>query len=681
VAKHSLEELDSLRTEQQERVEAFQELLDVANAYQRLSKSSSGFFSFFSSKKVEPEIDIDALVLTHEALKQEVLREENIKTLLERAVFNEALVKKLAVNRQHLMDHKPCQLCGALEHPYSKNPPPPTNSQQTLFEQHAKIKNLLAKTYSVNRQIEEARQQDEAKLSNRARRQRLSSQWLSLSNRLNAMRPDLDIQNISLMEKLLKEASEELKEITTLASHQRQKEASVVKLTASIEKSTASIERLQESVEAFSTEVAALEPQQAELAAEVQQCQQQEQQLAAEVLNQLTALGEKMPSRKDSGVLGRLVARKEEYQHYLARHQAAQQETVLFTEKRSTCEAEIQQSKTQLETLNSELQNEESIGLQLTIVEKQKLIADKEHLIAQQDAELAQLQQTLLTKIQNTEYSSLSALNEMLTLVQSQSHLEQKLSQVQADIAAKTATLEKTQASLEADTKLAEAGLSPEELTVQLKQNKERVELSNMEVQRLQKQLTEQKTQQQKHAQLQAQLQQQQAEAQPYLAELALLTAENGIAFRRRVQQQLANKLLAQTNSILEKISGRYYLRQLPSEQGLSLVVEDTLQGNSQRLPKTLSGGESFVISLGLALGLAELASNGRSIDSLFIDEGFGNLDAETLYTIISTLESLHTHGKTVGVISHVEAVQQRFKAQLQIVKKTNGRGMLKQAS
>jgi exonuclease SbcC len=153
------------------------------------------------------------------------------------------------------------------------------------------------------------------------------------------------------------------------------------------------------------------------------------------------------------------------------------------------------------------------------------------------------------------------------------------------------------------------------------------------------------------------------------------------MAFRRRVQGRVAGQLLSQTNQILEKISGRYYLRQVPSEQGLALEVEDTYQANVRRLPKTLSGGESFVVSLALALGLSELANNGRSVDSLFLDEGFGNLDAESLYTVISTLESLHTHGKTVGVISHVEAVQKRFKAQLQVVKKPNGMGELKKAS
>jgi len=167
-----------------------------------------------------------------------------------------------------------------------------------------------------------------------------------------------------------------------------------------------------------------------------------------------------------------------------------------------------------------------------------------------------------------------------------------------------------------------------------------------------------------------------------YLSPVSLkqlfLAEESGMAFRRRVQGRIAGKLLSQTNAILEKISGRYYLRQVPSELGLALEVEDTYQANVRRLPKTLSGGESFVVSLALALGLSELANNGRSVDSLFLDEGFGNLDADSLYTVISTLESLHTHGKTVGVISHVEAVQKRFKAQLQVVKKAQWHGRVK---
>ncbi len=160
-----------------------------------------------------------------------------------------------------------------------------------------------------------------------------------------------------------------------------------------------------------------------------------------------------------------------------------------------------------------------------------------------------------------------------------------------------------------------------------------------------------------------------------------LVSEENALQFRHKVQQIISDKLMAQANQVLEKISGRYYVRKVESELGLAIEIEDTKQGNVRRLPKTLSGGESFIVSLALALGLAEMSSNGHALDSLFLDEGFGNLDAESLYLVMTTLEGLKTHGKVVGVISHVEGVKTRIKTQIEMTKKANGFSALKLVS
>lgn len=82
---------------------------------------------------------------------------------------------------------------------------------------------------------------------------------------------------------------------------------------------------------------------------------------------------------------------------------------------------------------------------------------------------------------------------------------------------------------------------------------------------------------------------------------------------------------------------------------------------------------EKFLISLALALGLSDLASNNVSIDSLFIDEGFGTLDSQTLETVISSLETLQAQGKMIGIISHVENLKERIPAQIKVQKKSNG--------
>ena len=108
---------------------------------------------------------------------------------------------------------------------------------------------------------------------------------------------------------------------------------------------------------------------------------------------------------------------------------------------------------------------------------------------------------------------------------------------------------------------------------------------------------------------------------------------------------------------------------------GLSLLVRDEWTGES-RDPATLSGGETFVTSLALALGLADVVTQeagGSSIDTLFIDEGFGTLDPETLDDVMDTLDTLRDGGRVVGVVSHVPEMRTRIPAQLQIRKDRSG--------
>jgi len=92
---------------------------------------------------------------------------------------------------------------------------------------------------------------------------------------------------------------------------------------------------------------------------------------------------------------------------------------------------------------------------------------------------------------------------------------------------------------------------------------------------------------------------------------------------------------------------------------------------------QSLSGGESFLASLALALGLSDLAGRNVRIDSLFIDEGFGSLDAATLDLAVAALDSLRLTNKTVGVISHVELLKERIPVQIRIEKRTGGMSIL----
>ncbi|HIE4799021.1 TPA: exonuclease subunit SbcC [Serratia marcescens] len=153
-----------------------------------------------------------------------------------------------------------------------------------------------------------------------------------------------------------------------------------------------------------------------------------------------------------------------------------------------------------------------------------------------------------------------------------------------------------------------------------------------------------------------------------------LIGSKEGDKFRRFAQGLTLDHLVYLANRQLGRLHGRYLLQRKTSD-ALELQVVDTWQADALRDTRTLSGGESFLVSLALALALSDLVSHKTSIDSLFLDEGFGTLDAETLDTALDALDSLNASGKTIGVISHVEAMKERIPVQIK-VKKVNGLGV-----
>ncbi|MEC5342375.1 AAA family ATPase [Brenneria populi] len=153
-----------------------------------------------------------------------------------------------------------------------------------------------------------------------------------------------------------------------------------------------------------------------------------------------------------------------------------------------------------------------------------------------------------------------------------------------------------------------------------------------------------------------------------------LIGSQKGDKFRKFAQGLTLDHLVYLANLQLARLHGRYLLqRQIDDE--LKLQIVDTWQADAIRDTRTLSGGESFLVSLALALALSDLVSNKTSIDSLFLDEGFGTLDAETLDAALDALDNLNASGKTIGVISHVEAMKERIPVQIK-VEKINGLGI-----
>lgn len=151
-----------------------------------------------------------------------------------------------------------------------------------------------------------------------------------------------------------------------------------------------------------------------------------------------------------------------------------------------------------------------------------------------------------------------------------------------------------------------------------------------------------------------------------------LIGSADGSSFRKIAQKVTLKFLLKLANRHLETILERYKLMEASGPE-LNIILVDQYQAMSERPLETLSGGERFMVSLALALALSDISRRGQSIESLFIDEGFGALDAHALDRVLEALDKIRQMGRSIGVISHVEALKERISAQIKIEPLRNG--------
>ncbi|MEB3900584.1 AAA family ATPase [Pseudomonas putida] len=176
---------------------------------------------------------------------------------------------------------------------------------------------------------------------------------------------------------------------------------------------------------------------------------------------------------------------------------------------------------------------------------------------------------------------------------------------------------------------------------------------------------------QQAHQALAEQIEQAYQQWQRWARLNALIGSASGDVFRKIAQGYNLDLLLHHANSQLRQLAKRYRLKRGGS--ALGLLVLDTEMGDELRSVHSLSGGETFLVSLALALGLASMASSTLRIESLFIDEGFGSLDPESLQLAMDALDGLQAQGRKVAVISHVQEMHERIPVQIQVRRQGNG--------
>lgn len=256
------------------------------------------------------------------------------------------------------------------------------------------------------------------------------------------------------------------------------------------------------------------------------------------------------------------------------------------------------------------------------------------------------------------------------------SALEQDLQRIETAVATAQAVLNDRKASLDAHMATIAPETPEEDLAAQGETWQQTLEAAQETALRERGRLRHDEAQRDKGRDLEARMAEQRAITDLWATMNDLIGSAKGDKFRRFAQSLTLDRLLGMANAHLEDLTPRYVLQRTPGGE-LDLQVIDRDMGDEVRGVGSLSGGERFLVSLALALGLASMSGDRALVESLFIDEGFGALDADSLDVAISALEALQATGRKVGVISHVAAMMDRIGVQVRVAKAGGGRSVV----
>lgn len=565
---------------------------------------------------------------------------------MEKVLELERRIVSLEAERSGLQTGMPCPLCGSLHHPaieqYQAVTPSETARRvaemrlesEALHTQGTELRTRSESLKELQQNQQDAVRQDELQLAAQQR------SWQTLSA---ALAFDFDLQEPGRLNAWLNQCdSEEQQNQQRLQLHEQ--------AAAAVQQAKDALTALQDSRQKTEQEAALLAERNGMMEKNHLEAQRQ-----LEHLRQQQQIAEK----KLSDLGAQRLALFGEQQVASAREQ--------LRTRQIACEQAVQQALAQLQKAQEQ---RERLAGQLAGLQQQQ---------RQHDAHLLQTENGWLQALLNSEFADEAAFSaallddaQRLQLQQHKDRLHQRLVEASALLIQADQTLEQhlqnrpegmDEASVDMDTLT--GGLT--ELTRQLKA----LQLRQGEVHNQLASDTERRISQQALL-LQITHSQQQYDDWSYLNQL--IGSKEGDKFRRFAQGLTLDHLVYLANRQLTRLHGRYLLQRKTSD-ALDLQVVDTWQADALRDTRTLSGGESFLVSLALALALSDLVSHKTSIDSLFLDEGFGTLDAETLDTALNALDSLNASGKTIGVISHIEAMKERIPVQIR-VKRVNGLGI-----
>ncbi|MBF0409687.1 MAG: AAA family ATPase [Candidatus Riflebacteria bacterium] len=725
LANREIADLRILLAEAKERKALFEKLPESLNTIRELQHQTNELEK--NKLKLIAESNNTVKQIQEQTSASDAL-EKSIPLLENEIAFAEK-IQTLEEYRANLHNGDPCPLCGSKEHPYAlENIAVSDEKRNELKLKKAELKDagkLLSKLNIREVEIKKDIEQNEAAIKNNSKSITAENKRISEALKALSITEDLAISSMSASEKdfsdtLLKLKDENEEKYQKLFSDVQSLEAiekSLSSMRISLEKCRDELALCERDIQTLSNKKGILEHDTVRIKEEVKQVTVQAENALADALADVSRYKiTSLPLNSLNGILKKLTERRDQWQ-------LLQKQKTDSDKNISGIQLTISHNSEQATKLELELKNLHE-SLQLLIREKESLQSERQKIFGDKNPDAVEtnlseaiteaekkldevrskldtatkemeklnikteeLEKTvfvrtnllndsemnfssnLATKSFADELSYLSAClpeNERKTLVQKAESLVREETELSSAIRDKSSLLNSenekniTQQSLESILQELNA-LAVSLRDLQHEAGGIRQKLSDDENLRI------------KQRERVAAIECQKRECTRWDTLHELIGSADGKKFRNFVQGLTFEMMVNHANRQLQKLSDRYLLIR-DTSQPLELNVIDNYQTGEIRSTKNLSGGESFIVSLSLALGLSQMASRNVRVDSLFLDEGFGTLDEEALETALATLASLRQEGKLIGIISHVSALKERISTQIQIIPKTGGR-------
>jgi exonuclease SbcC len=699
--------LGTLLQDNRKQLRAIEELTRLWTGQQELDKR----IAELQQRQTVAQQERDRLTQDGVKTKNELTVAEQTLTVTRELLERQRLARSASVEelREQLQDDQPCPVCGSPDHPYHQpeallqslgrhDESEQANAQKAVDSLKEKLTDLRTEVGGVIAQQKELLQQQEQLIAQQqSLAPSLDAHPLSaqLFTQDSAKRDAwLNQQNSQLNQSITQDEQRQTalltlqQDATRLQQQLRNAETASQQATQHLANQQRELsndrQRLDEELIAFSTLLPAdtLEALRNEPAATFMQLDRQIAQRLEQLDQQRDELSEQLQRQQTL---------EKEQDRQLTRVQqleTAQRQFTTLTEQQQACQQQLTQllgSHSSAEHWQQQLDQavEQARNAQATVSQelqsvRTRLVQLAAELKAQQDRLLALESEDRELGLKIADWRALhpelddGGLEQLLSVDDQQvSELRQRLQHNEKAIEQAKVLLQERDKRLASHQAQHNGNLDAAQLDTALSELQNQFAASEHRCAELRAEQAEDQRRQNANQALAQQIADAYSEYQRWARLNALIGSATGDTFRKIAQAYNLDLLVHHANVQLRQLVRRYRLKRGGSMLGL--LVMDTEMGDELRSVHSLSGGETFLVSLALALGLASMASSTLKIESLFIDEGFGSLDPESLQLAMDALDGLQAQGRKVAVISHVQEMHERIPVQIQVHRQGNG--------